>query len=100
MEFFILGETKMPREVVEFKIQSMGGKISSKIHRYLAAVISNADEVDKSSGIIHEAFIYGVQVIADDVIDQLVTDDPIGMIVQKDLSKWGRDVCLFPWHFG
>ncbi|XP_055303260.1 poly [ADP-ribose] polymerase-like [Sitodiplosis mosellana] len=91
MEFFIVGATKLPRKDIEHKIQAMGGKMASRIHGYLAAVISNAEEVQIGEGMIREAFIQRIQVISDDFLNEVMDHDPIEVIARSDLSKWGKD---------
>lgn len=93
MEFYLFGETRMPREEVEYKIRAMGGKIASKVHTHLAAVISNAKEVKEHNEVIKEAFMHRIQVIPDDFLDEVMDNDPVLLIVKKDLSNWGKDVC-------
>lgn len=40
MEFVILGKVATPKEDLKKEIQKMGGKVTTKIHKKLAAVIS------------------------------------------------------------
>lgn len=94
MEFIIVGSTKMPRADVKNKIEQLGGKIASRVHTHLAAVISNAEEVRDCTGMIKDAFMHRIQVIPDDFLDDVMENDPIEVIVKKDLSRWGKDVCL------
>ncbi|XP_055300545.1 poly [ADP-ribose] polymerase-like isoform X2 [Sitodiplosis mosellana] len=91
MEFFIVGATKLPRKDIEHKIQAMGGKMTSTIHGYLAAVISNAEEVQVGEGMIREAFIQRIQVISDDFLNEVMDHHPIEVIARSNLSKWGKD---------
>lgn len=95
MEFFIVGATKQPQQEIERKIQAMGGKMATRIHANLTAVISNAEVVAIGEGIIREAFINRIQVISDDFLNEVMDNDPIAVIVRNDLSKYGRDVRSF-----
>ncbi|XP_031632849.1 poly [ADP-ribose] polymerase-like [Contarinia nasturtii] len=92
LEFVIIGDTKYPRNVIENKIRAMGGKVTSgPIHSRIAAVISNADAVNKGDKEVNNACIYSIQVISDELLDQVMDNDPIDLIVKNDLSKWGRN---------
>lgn len=95
MEFFIVGDTEKPRNVIESKIQAMGGKMASRIHANVTAVISSADEVKYDSIMIREAIIQRIQVIPDDFLNKVMDNDPIEVIVKNDLTIWGKDVRLF-----
>jgi NAD-dependent DNA ligase len=45
MEFVILGKTTRPREELKNEIKRLGGKVVTKIHDKLAAVISTPGKV-------------------------------------------------------
>lgn len=92
MTFFIYGETKIPRKDIEYKIQAMGGKMASRIHSSLVAVISNENEVKNKSILMQNVFVERVQVIPDDFLDEVMENDPIKVIVTKNLSKWAKNV--------
>lgn len=47
MEFLIVDETKKRHEYIKEKIKQMGGKLAEEVHQNLAAIIWNADEVNK-----------------------------------------------------
>ncbi|XP_031638809.1 poly [ADP-ribose] polymerase 1-like [Contarinia nasturtii] len=91
MEFFIVGDTKQPRNVIEHKIRMMGGRLASEIHSRLAAVISNADVVNKGGEDIHPAFLHRIQIISDELVGSFLENDPIELIIGNDLSKFGKD---------
>lgn len=93
MEFFIIGATNMPRNEIEYKIKAMGGQMASRIHSYLTAVISNAEEVENSTGLMRDTFIHRVQVVPDSFLDEVMDNDPIEVIVQRNLNKkWSKHV--------
>ncbi|XP_031628741.1 poly [ADP-ribose] polymerase-like [Contarinia nasturtii] len=91
MEFFIVGDTKYPRNVIEHKIRAMGGRLVSEMHSRLAAVFSNEDVVNKGGEDIMRVFILRIQVISDELLDSFLENDPIELIAKSDLSKWGKD---------
>lgn len=95
MEFFIVGATKLPRQEIERKVRAMGGKMATRIHSNLTAVISNAEVVETGEGIIREAFIHRIQVIPDDFLNEVLDNDPIKVINRKNLIKYGKNVCSF-----
>lgn len=64
LEFFIFGDTSIPRADLEHRVRAMGGKIASKIHKNLVAIISKSDEADVYTE-SEEAFSYRIQVIPD-----------------------------------
>lgn len=94
MEFFIIGETNYPRNVIENKIRAMGGVLASKIHPHLLAVISNADVVNGRGEVITDVFERRIQVISDELLDRFLENDPIDLIAKSDLSSFGIDVSL------
>ncbi|XP_031624761.1 poly [ADP-ribose] polymerase-like [Contarinia nasturtii] len=91
MEFFIIGKTKNPRNVVEQKIRAMGGQLASAIRAGITAVISNADVVNKGDGEILWAFILRIRIISDELLEKVLEHDPIDLFVKNDLSKWSKD---------
>lgn len=95
MEFFVFGETIQTHDEIEEKIKKMGGKLSDKIHSKLAAVISNVDELQKMGKEMIDAQAFGIQVISEQILDDVKMSDPIALITQNDLSKWGKNVRLF-----
>ena len=99
MEFFIVGATKLPRQDIERKIHAMGGKMATRIHADLAAVISNAEVVETGEGTIREAFIHRIQVVSDAFLDEVLDNDPIKVIDRNNLSKYGKNVRSFYFCF-
>lgn len=90
LEFIIFGETSIPRTDVEHKIRVMGGKISSKIHKNLAAIISKSEEA-KVYKELQEAFSYQIRVIPDNFLYKSNNIESL----KKDLSKWGLLVSFY-----
>lgn len=95
MEFMFIGETKRPKNDLEELIRKMGGKIATKIHKGLAAVISNKQEVNRTGSSTREAALHRIQVIPEEFIDEVMDNDPIEVIKKNDLTKWGADVSAF-----
>lgn len=92
MEFFIIGENKKPQIDIANQIQVLGGKIASRIHSRIAAIISNVNEVEKVGGPMTNAQLHGIQVVPEEFLDEVPNGDPCELIAEKNISKWGRDV--------
>lgn len=95
MKFFIIGETKRPREEIEKKIRLMGGNVATEIEEDIAAVISNTEEIQQMSKDMEMAKTYHIRVVPEDFIDDIIDNSIDSLINQKDLSDWGQKVRLF-----
>lgn len=93
MEFFIIGKTATSRSELKDAIQKLGGKLSTKLHDKLAAIISNAKEVERMNEKMTEAKSMGIQVITDGFVDELDKSGAIEYIKTKSICDWGNDVC-------
>ncbi|XP_066991017.2 poly [ADP-ribose] polymerase [Anabrus simplex] len=92
MEFVIVGKTKKGKAELKEEIKKLGGKVVSKVHEKLAAVISNPGEVEKMSSKIEEAKDFDIQVVPEDFLDE-VKDGGADIIIQKkSICSWGSDV--------
>lgn len=94
MEFYIIGTTEKSTEEIEDKIQLMGGTLATKIHAKLAAIISNANEVQRMGDEMVIAQSFGIQVITEDYLEKLKDNDPINLMIDMNLSSWGTSVCM------
>lgn len=92
MEVVIIGQTKQPRRHVENKIRALGGTIAATVQANTLVVISNIQEVWRANREMERAFTHRIQVITDEVLDEVIGDDPISVIVQNDISGYGRHV--------
>lgn len=70
----------------------MGGKLGTKIHEKVAAIISTEDEVKRMSSRMREAKDFGIQVIPEDFLDDVKSGGAISYITSKSLCDWGTDV--------
>lgn len=98
MEFVVIGNLEKPTEEIIKTISKMGGKVVSKIHRKLAAVISNKEEIQRMGSKMVEAKKYDIQVVSVDFLTELHPTDPILYVISESLSNWGGDVsdsCAF-----
>lgn len=94
----MIGRGKRKNDIVN-QIQKMGGIITRTIHtdRYetrLAAVISSAQEVNRAvDDDIRQALRMGTPVVSEDFLEDVVNcDDPIELILQKDMNKGEKSV--------
>lgn len=55
MEFVLIGKTEKSKDEVKKIIQKMGGKLGSKIHDKVAAIISNEAEVERMGQRMNDA---------------------------------------------
>lgn len=99
MEFVIVGKTEKSKDDLKREIQRMGGKVGTKIHEKLAAIISTEDEVKRMGGRIKEAKEYGIQVVPEDFVDNAKSGGAVSFIVSQSLCDWGTDVSTFAFHF-
>lgn len=94
MEFVILGKLKQSKDEIKSIIQRMGGKLGTKIHEKLAAVISTEEEVEKMSSKMKEAQGMGIHVVPEDFLEAVKGGGAISFIISKTICDWGTDVCL------
>lgn len=92
MEFFVIGKTAQSRADLKNAIQQLGGKLSTKLHDKLAAVISSEKEVERMNEKMKEAKSMGIQVITEDFMDKLDKAGAVEYIKSKSICKWGSDV--------
>lgn len=99
MELVLVGDFTKPKADIEQLIRKMGGKVGTKIHDRVAAVISTVDEVQKMGKQMTDARMYDIQVVSEDfLIDTQCPDvDPIGYILSESICDWGGDVS-FPFE--
>lgn len=92
MEFVIVGKTEKSKEDLKREIQRMGGKLGSKVHEKLAAIISTENEVKRMGGRMVEAKNFGIQVVPEDFVEDAKAGGAISFIISKSLCDWGTDV--------
>lgn len=92
MEFVIIGKLDQSKDDIKYIIQRMGGKLGTKIHDKLAAIISTPDEVERMGSRMHEAKDFGIQVVPEDFLDAVKGGSAISFITSKSICDWGTDV--------
>lgn len=92
MEFVIIGKTDKSKDDIKHIIQKMGGKLGTKIHEKVAAIISTENEVMRMGNRMAEAKELGIQVVPEDFLDDAKNGAAISYIISKSLCDWGTDV--------
>ncbi|XP_047097726.1 LOW QUALITY PROTEIN: poly [ADP-ribose] polymerase [Schistocerca piceifrons] len=91
MEFVILHKTTRPKEELKAEIQKLGGKVVSKVHDKLAAVIGTPDAVEKMGKKVEEAKDLDIQIVSEDFLDEVKDGGATLMINKKSICSWGSD---------
>lgn len=94
MEFAIIGKLEQSKDDVKLKIQRMGGKLGSKIHEKLAAIISTEEEVTRMGSRMNEAKDFGIQVVPEEFLETVKSGGAISYITSKSICDWGTDVSI------
>lgn len=95
MELVLIGDNfSQPRSDVEKLIKKLGGKVGSKVHDRVTAIISNADEVRKMDHHMTYARMYGIEVVPENFLNDVQGDDvdAIGYLLSENISDWGGNV--------
>uniref|UniRef100_A0A7R8Z663 Poly [ADP-ribose] polymerase n=1 Tax=Timema douglasi TaxID=61478 RepID=A0A7R8Z663_TIMDO len=92
MEFVLLGKIQKSKEEIKAEIVRMGGKLVTKIHDRLAAVISTPEEVEKMNKRMEEVKKCDVHVVSEDFLDEVKDGGAPVLIVKKSICSWGSDV--------
>lgn len=92
MDFVIIGKTVKSKDDIKKIIQKMGGKLGTKIHEKLAAIISTEDEVKRMGSRMNEAKDFGIQIVPEDFLDDVKNGGAISFITSKSICDWGTDV--------
>lgn len=91
MEFVILGKTETPKDELKNQIVKLGGKVTTKIHKMLAAVISTQEEVEKMSKRMQEVKDCDVQVVPENFLEESIAGGAAENIRKLCISSWGSD---------
>lgn len=88
----MIGKTDLLRSELKDTIQKLGGKLSTKLHEKLAAVISSAKEVERMNEKMLDAKKMGIQVVTENFFNELGKSGAIEYIKTKSICDWGSDV--------
>lgn len=94
LEFFIFGKTKKSKDELKSIIRELGGKVASKIHENLAAVISSKEEVEKMSSRMLKIQELQIQVVPEDYLEDAKNGGAIAFISSRSICDWGSDVSI------
>lgn len=72
----------------------MGGKLNTKIHEKVAAIISTEDEVTRMGQRMQDAKDLGIQVVPEHFLDDVKAGNAVSFIISESLCDWGTDVNL------
>lgn len=92
MEFVIIGPTQKDKDEIKKTIQRMGGKLGTKIHEKVAAIISTEADVKRMGSRMHEAKDFGIQVVPEDILEDVKKGGAVSFIISKSMCDWGTDV--------
>lgn len=92
LEFVIIGKTERSKDDIKAIIQRMGGKLGTKIHDKLAAIISTEDEVERMGYRMSEVKDFNIQVVPEDFLDVVEGDNAMSLIMSISICDWGSDV--------
>lgn len=79
-------------EDIKKSIQRMGGRLGTKIHDKVAAIISTEAKVKKMDNRMQKAKELGIQVVPEEFLKNFCREDAIGSIIGMSLCEWGNDV--------
>lgn len=99
MEIGIIGRSVRPREKLKAAIEKMGGKLVTKIHENLACIISTPKEIERMTARMETAQNFGIQIVAENFVDDIMNGGTIEYIKANCLSEWGADVSFFFFFF-
>lgn len=92
LEFVIIGKTEQSKDDIKTAIQRMGGKLGTKIHDKLAAIISTEDEVKRMGSRMTEAKELQIQVVPEHFLDTVKGGYDLSLIMSMSICDWGSDV--------
>ena len=88
---FYLWKTETPKDELKRSIEKLGGKVTSKVHSKLAAVISTPAEVERMGSKMLEIKELQIQVVPEDYVELAKAGGAISYITSKSICDWGTD---------
>lgn len=95
VELSIIGTLSRPRPQLKAAIEKLGGKLVTKIHKNLFAILSTAKEVEKMNLRMQNAKFFGIHIVTEHFIDdiqELVQSGAIEYLKKNSICDWGTDV--------
>lgn len=95
MEFVAIARLEgSQRAELKKSIQQLGGKLVSKMHAQLAAVLATEKDVEKMSDRMIEAKQMNIQVLRLSFVEEIGKEPTLDYIRTKSICDWGSDVSL------
>ncbi|XP_074645175.1 poly [ADP-ribose] polymerase 1-like [Tubulanus polymorphus] len=91
LKFVLCGKFSKPSGELKKSIQDLGAKITSKVTKDIAAVISNKDEIAAMSTQIASAQKLDIQIVDEEFITAVVKGGCVELIKKHNISSWGAD---------
>ncbi|XP_071441476.1 poly [ADP-ribose] polymerase [Hetaerina americana] len=92
LEFVLHGLLPKSKEEITKEIIRLGGRVITKVHDKLAAVISTKEQVEKMGKQILDAQDMDIQVVSEDFIKEVRgLSDVRNLIIQKSICDWGSN---------
>lgn len=91
MEFVVLGRMKRNKEDINMLIQKAGGKLVTKLHDKLAAIIATPKEVENMTARMKTVQSLNIQVVGEQFLDEFPNVDPLHYIQTQSICDWGSD---------
>ena len=91
MEFLVLGKLKRSKDEIKKIIQKAGGKVTTKLHDKVMAVIAPKKMVEDMTDKMEMAQTLNIQVVGEEFLDEFMNIDPIQYIQTQSICDWGGD---------
>lgn len=91
MEFLVLGKLQRGRDEIKKIIQKAGGKVTTKLHDKVMAVIAPRTMVEQMTDKMEMAQTLNIQVVGEEFLTEFMTVDPIQFIQTQNICDWGGD---------
>lgn len=95
LKFAVINSKKENRKKIKQTVNNLGGIVHTRIHRNLAAVISNRKDIQKDSVLLEKAKECNVLVVSEEfLLDAAHSNDLSQCILKRSLCEWGKDVSI------
>lgn len=91
MEFLVLGKLSKSRDEIKKIIVKAGGRITTKLHDKVMAVIAPKKMVEEMTDKMEMAQTMNIQVVGEEFLDEFMKVDPIQYIQTQNICDWGSD---------
>lgn len=91
MEFLVLGKGSKSRDEIKKIIQKAGGRITTKLHDKVMAIIAPPKMVQDMTDKMEMAQTMNIQVVGEEFLDEFTKVDPLHYIQTQSICDWGSD---------